>query len=260
MFLIKRARSVIKFSVDTHAHTIASTHAYSTVHEYFSIAKTKGIKLFAITDHGPDMADAPHFWHFVNMRVLPRIVDGVGMLRGIEANIKNDLGEIDFYGSYLTDLDIVLAGFHEPVFPPSSQEAHTQALINCIESGHVDIITHPGNPSYPIDIKRVAKAAAEHNVALEINNSSFLTSRKGSLANCTDIASAVKHAGGLLVMGSDSHVAFSLGGFEKCIEVIDAVDFPIERLLNRSPEALLSFLTARGRTNLDEYAVLIDSP
>ncbi|MGX9460532.1 PHP domain-containing protein [Shewanella sp. A14] len=237
---------------------IRDGYTYSTVHDYFSVAKAKGIKLFAITDHGPDMADAPHFWHFVNMRVLPRVVDGVGMLRGIEANIKNEQGEIDFFGDYLTQLDIVLAGFHEPVFAPSTKETHTNALINCIESGNVDIITHPGNPAYPIDIIRVATAAAKHNVALEINNSSFLTSRKGSLCNCTDIANAVKDAGGLLVMGSDSHVAFSLGGFEKAIEVIDAVEFPIERLLNRSPEALLSFLKTRGHTTLDEYAVLTE--
>ncbi|GIU25334.1 putative phosphatase [Shewanella colwelliana] len=248
----------MKFLVDVHAHTIASTHAYSTVHDYLSVAKEKGMKLFAITDHGPDMADAPHFWHFVNMRVLPRVVDGVGVLRGIEANIKNEHGEIDFFGDYLQELDIVLAGFHEPVFPPSTKEAHTQALINCIESGNVDIISHPGNPAYPIDIKRVAVAAAKHNVALEINNSSFLTSRKGSLSNCTEIACAVKDAGGLLVMGSDSHVAFSLGEFDKAIELIEAVAFPIERILNRSPKALLSFLSSRGHQSFEEYAVLTE--
>ena len=78
----------MKYLVDTHTHTVASTHAYSTLQEYVVMAKQKGIKLFATTDHGPDMADAPHFWHFVNLRVIPRIVDGVGILRGIEANIK----------------------------------------------------------------------------------------------------------------------------------------------------------------------------
>jgi len=248
----------MKFLVDTHAHTIASSHAYSTLYDYLSVAQTKGLKLFAITDHGPDMADAPHFWHFVNMKVLPRIVDGIGVLRGIEANIKNEHGEIDFFGDYLKELDIVLAGFHEPVFPPSTKEAHTTALINAIASGNVDIITHPGNPAYPIDIQRVAAAAAKYNVALEINNSSFLASRKGSAPNCIEIANAVKEAGGLLVMGSDSHVAFSLGEFEKAVEVIETVAFPIERLLNRSPEALLSFLTARGHKSLDEYSALID--
>lgn len=45
---------------DTHAHTVASTHAFSTVDEYFKEAAEKGLQLFSITDHGPDMPDAPH--------------------------------------------------------------------------------------------------------------------------------------------------------------------------------------------------------
>jgi len=49
-------------------HTIASTHAYSTLRDDTQQAQTYGIKLLAITDHGPDMADAPHYWHFANMR------------------------------------------------------------------------------------------------------------------------------------------------------------------------------------------------
>ncbi len=77
------------YPVDLHMHTVASTHAYSTLSDYIAQAKQKGIKLFAITDHGPDMEDAPHHWHFINMRIWPRVVDGVGILRGIEANIKN---------------------------------------------------------------------------------------------------------------------------------------------------------------------------
>jgi putative hydrolase len=32
------------------------------------------------------------------MRIWPRLVDGVGILRGIEANIKNTQGEIDCTG------------------------------------------------------------------------------------------------------------------------------------------------------------------
>ncbi|HDC4324960.1 TPA: phosphatase, partial [Aeromonas hydrophila] len=137
----------MKYTVDTHTHTVASTHAYSTIHDYLPIAKAKGIKLFATTDHGPDMADAPHFWHFVNLHVLPRVVDGVGILRGIEANIKNIDGEIDFPERYESRLDMIMAGFHEPVFPPCDQATHTQAMINAIKSGRVDMISHPGNPA-----------------------------------------------------------------------------------------------------------------
>ncbi|MEX9163562.1 PHP domain-containing protein, partial [Salmonella enterica] len=38
------------YPVDLHMHTVASTHAYSTLSDYIAEAKRKGIKLFAITD------------------------------------------------------------------------------------------------------------------------------------------------------------------------------------------------------------------
>lgn len=241
------------YLVDTHNHTVASTHAYSTVHDYLPIARARGIKLFALTDHGPDMADAPHYWHFVNMRVLPRVVDGVGILRGIEANIRNEAGEIDFPERYFDCLDLVVAGFHEPVFPPADRARHTTAMINAIKSGKVDIISHPGNPAYPIDIAAVAAAAAEHRVALEINNSSFNHSRQGSEANCRAIVAAARDSGAWLAFGSDSHVAFTLGRFEHCHRLVTELDFPRERILATDPDKLLSFLERRGHPRIAEF-------
>ncbi|ELA3610990.1 phosphatase [Klebsiella pneumoniae] len=217
------------YPVDLHMHTVASTHAYSTLHDYIAEAKRKGIKLFAITDHGPDMADAPHYWHFVNMRIWPRLVDGVGILRGIESNIKNIEGEIDCSGPMLTSLDLIIAGFHEPVFPPQDRDTHTQAI---------------------------AEAAARYQVALEINNSSFVSSRVGSEDNCRAIAAAVRDAGGWVALGSDSHTAFTLGEFTECRKILDAVDFPEERILNVSPRRLLNFLESRGMPAIPEFADL----
>lgn len=242
------------YPVDLHMHTVASTHAYSTLHDYIAIAKSKSLKLFAITDHGPDMADAPHYWHFVNMRIWPRVVDGVGILRGIEANIKNTDGEIDCTGPMLTALDLIIAGFHEPVFAPQDLATNTEAMIATMASGQVHIISHPGNPKYPVDIKAIAEAAATHQVALEINNSSFLHSRKGSEANCRAIAAAVRDAGGWVALGSDSHTAFSLGDFTECRKVLDDVDFPEDRILNVSPRRLLNFLESRGMPPIPEFA------
>lgn len=147
------------YPVDLHMHTVASTHAYSTLHDYIAEAQQKGIKLFAITDHGPDMADAPHYWHFMNMHVWPRLVNGVGILRGIEANIKNLQGDIDCTGPMLTATDVIIAGFHEPVFAPQDKASNTEAMIAAMAQGDVHIISHPGNPRYPIDIPAVAAAA-----------------------------------------------------------------------------------------------------
>ena len=242
------------YPVDLHMHTVASTHAYSNLHDYIAQAKLKNIKLFAITDHGPDMADAPHYWHFVNMRIWPRVVDGVGILRGIEANIKNTQGEIDCTGPMLTSLDLILAGFHEPVFAPQDQATNTEAMIATIASGNVHIISHPGNPKYPIDIKAVAQAAAEHRVALEINNSSFVHSRKGSEENCRAVAAAVRDAGGMVALGSDSHTAFTLGDFSECRKILDEVDFPEVQILNVTPRRMLDFLASRGMEPIPEFA------
>lgn len=242
------------FPVDLHMHTVASTHAYSTLHDYIAIAQQRGISLLAITDHGPDMADAPHYWHFMNMGVWPRVVSGVGILRGIEANIKNLAGEIDCTGPMLDEVDLIIAGFHEPVIAPRGQAENTEAMIAAIAKGDVHVISHPGNPKYPIDIKAVAEAAAHYQVALELNNSSFTHSRKGSEANCRNIVQAVADAGGLLSLGSDSHIAYSLGKLEHCERIIAEVHFPVERILNTSPRHVLDFLERRDRPAIRELA------
>ena len=244
----------MRYQVDTHTHTLASSHAYSTIHDYIAEAKRKGIVLFATTDHGPDMADAPHAWHFINSRVIPRMVDGVGILRGIEANIKDEFGEIDCNEKMLNELDIVLAGFHEQVLAPKDRDTNTRAMINAMKKGLVHVITHPGNPKFPVYIHAIAEAAAKYNVALEINNSSFLHSRVGSDVNCTAIAKAVRDAGGWVSMGSDSHIAYSLGDLEMSQAILDDVDFPADRVLNRSPRVLLDFLESRGKPHIPEFA------
>ncbi|MBN3074592.1 phosphatase, partial [Pectobacterium brasiliense] len=103
------------YAVDFLMLTVASTHSYCSLHDYIAEAQQKNIRLFAITDHGPDMADAPHYWHFMTMRVWPSLVDGVVILRGIEANIKNIEGDIDCTGPLLDPVVVIIAGFPEPV-------------------------------------------------------------------------------------------------------------------------------------------------
>lgn len=243
------------YPVDLHMHTIASTHAYSTVHDYISAAVKKSLKLIAITDHGPEMVDAPHAFHFSNMRILPRIVDGVGILRGIEANIRPD-GHTDCTDKMRASLDLIIAGFHKQVFTPENIVAHTDAMISVMASGHVHIISHPGNPEYPIDIKSVVAAAREYNVALEVNNASFIHSRQGSLSNCLKIIEAVRDEGGLLSLGTDSHSAFSLGDFTECQKLIVRTEFPQDRILNVTPRRVLDFLQSKGMAEIKAFSHL----
>lgn len=241
------------YPVDLHMHTIASSHAYSTVHEYVQIAKSKGLNMIAITEHGTLIPDSPHRWHFINQRAIPRVIEGIIVLRGIEANIVNIQGEIDCDDDMYRQLDMVIAGFHDPVLASMDIDKNTQAMIATIKNPKVNIISHPGNPRYPIDIDAVACAAKENHVALEINNSSFM-SRPGSDENCKKVAQAVKKAGGYLSFGSDSHIAYTVGDFTHCLALIEDIDFPCERIINRDIHTTLQFFALKTGKAIDYFA------
>lgn len=231
--------------VDSHTHTVASGHAYSTLAENAAVASKRGIKLLAVTDHGPAMPGAPHIWFFMNLRVLPRIINGVGILRGIEANIINYQGEFDIDADTYKQMDIVLGSLHEPLIAPKDRTAHTRGVIQAMESGRIDVFAHGGNPSFPIDDTEVARAAAHHKILIEINNSSFTTSRKGSRKNCEKLAEAVASEGGYLTFGSDAHIANNVGGFGKCLELVEKLGIPEETIISRNASKFLDFLKTK---------------
>ena len=247
----------MRIEVDSHTHTIASGHAYSTLAENIKNASARGIKLLAVTDHGPQMPGAPHFWYFMNMRVIPRIMHGVGVLRGVEANIINTKGELDIDETIHQQMDIVLGSLHEPIIFPSKTIAHTKAVIKAMASGKIDIFAHGGNPAFPIDAVEIAKAATHYNVLVEINNSSFTTSRQGSKKNCIALAEAVASQGGYLTFGSDAHIAERVGDFRECVNLIKAIGIPKKRILSRKGEKFLQFLKSKNKkTDLSEFDTL----
>ncbi len=237
----------MKIEVDTHCHTIASGHAYSTIVENAKAASEKGLKMIAITDHGPAMPGTFHEAYFGYMKVIPRKIEGVYVLRGIEANIIDHNGTLDISEKYLKRLDIVLAGFHRPCYMGGSVEQNTYAAIEAMKNPYVDILVHPGNPEFPMDFERVVQAAKEYNVHIEINNSSFIITRKGSVQNCILIAKKAAEIGVKIAVGSDAHMCFDIGNFDKSLEVIADAGISEDNVLNTSPGKVISFLRSKGR-------------
>lgn len=230
---------------DMHCHTVASGHAYSTVEEIAREASNKGLEMVAITDHGPSMPGGPHRYYFGNLRALPHEMYGVRILKGVEANIMDYEGNIDLPARYLDMLDVVLAGFHTYCYPNGTIEENTMAMINTIKNPYVDIIVHPGNPEFPIKINKVVEAAKEYNVNIEINNSSFTVSRKGSEDNCLAIAKKAAIIKAPIVIGSDAHSAFYVGTFDKAVETVKKSGIKEEQVLNTSMERIIEFLKNR---------------
>lgn len=237
----------MKLLLDTHSHTISSGHAYSTIKENAEAAAEKGLKLIAMTDHGPTMPGAAHLFHIGNQRVIPDCIKGVRVLKGVEANIMDFDGGLDLPERYLKRLEIVIASLHAECIAPGSIEENTRALEAAMRNPYVDIIAHPGNPLFPICIDRLIQCALDTGTLIEINNSSFLGSRQGSEENCRKIAAKAKEKGVLLAAGSDSHICYDVGKFNKVEEIFKEVSMPEELVINTDPQKLIDYLNKNGR-------------
>jgi len=237
----------MKIEADLHTHTLASGHAYSTLQENIFEASKKGLKMLAITDHGPSMPGGPHLYYFGNMRVLPKEYMGVELLRGVEANIVDFEGNLDVPENILKRLDIVLAGFHPDCYSSGDVEENTQVLINAMKHSYVDAIVHPGNPQFIINPEKLVDASKKLGVALEINNSSLTTSRKGSLEHCRKIARLAALKGSIIILGSDAHWAPLVGEFPKALKLVEEAGLKPEQILNTDTELVRNYLKKKKR-------------
>ena len=228
---------------DMHTHTIASGHAYSTLNELAVEAARKGLLAIAITDHGPALPGGPHAYHFGAMRFFPETISGVRIFRGVEANILDWSGTLDLPEHYLKKLDFVMAGLHEGCgFDGEGIGRNTEAVINAMANPLVKAISHPGNPLFPLDYESVVAAARRTGTALEMNNTSFSISRKGSRPNCERMAALIARLGAPLVIGSDAHIAQMVGVFDDAVAVVDEAGIPEAQVMNSSLQGLLRFL------------------
>lgn len=237
----------MKFLIDAHTHTVASGHAFSTLLENVRYAKENGLEVMAVTDHAPTIPGATTINHFYNLKVIPRVIDGIQVLRGIEANIIDYEGNIDVPDDLLPHLDLVIASFHDICIEPGSKEENTRSVLRAMDNKYIDIFGHLGNPIFEIDIDAVVKKAKEKNKLIEINNSSFVSSRIGSYENCCIIAKKVMDMGGQLILGSDAHICFNVGKFEKAEQLIREVGIPEEMIMNVSVEKFKKYLHDKGK-------------
>ncbi|MDR2468598.1 MAG: PHP domain-containing protein [Spirochaetaceae bacterium] len=239
----------MRISVDTHTHSIASGHAYSTLDELAAAARKRRLKGFVLTEHGPALQGFPHEYYFGNLHILPKMIHKVRVFRGVELNIMDRRGGVDLSQKHLRNLDFVMAGFHEACYPPQNSEENTQALIAVLANPFVDGISHPGNPAYPVDIEAIVKSAVRYGKTLEINNSSFKV-RRGCEENCRSIAHYARLYGALLTCGSDAHYAGDIGNFERACKVIIDEGIHPEQVVNSTFNQFLQFCARRKAERL----------
>lgn len=228
----------MKSIMDLHTHTIASGHGYSTLQENIAEAQKMGLKYLGFSEHGPAMPGGPHVFFFTNFKCIPRQYGDLRLLCGVEANIMDDAGGLDLQDGLLAKMDYVIASMHPPCVSPGSKEFNTRASIRAMQNPYVKILGHPDDSRYPLDYDELVRAAKEEGVALEVNNSSIhpLSPRPGAAQNIQTLLEHCMKYQVPVVLGTDSHISYTIGKYDDAMKIIEKVKFPAELILNYEPE------------------------
>lgn len=234
----------MKILLDVHTHTLASGHAFSTLQEMVCAAAEKQLKILGITEHSPGIPGSCDPIYFRNLHVVPRQMYGVSLLLGAELNITDTKGNIDMDESYLSMLDIRIAGIHSLCFTPGTIDENTSGMITAISNPYIDIISHPGDGATPLLFEPIVQAAKKYNTLLEINNSSLDPRRKKENArnNNLTILNLCKKYEVPVILGSDAHISFDIARYDNIYELLSITRFPEKLIINDKPEYFLSRL------------------
>lgn len=220
--------------MDLHTHTMASGHGYSTLKENIEEAKRKGLKVLGLSEHGPAMPGGPHIFFLTNYKCIPRKYGDLQLLCGVEANICDYDGRLDVEDRVLAQMDYVIASMHPPCCAPGSMEENTRASLLAMKNPYVTILGHPDDERYPIDRKAIVCAAGEEGVAIEINNSSLnpRSARKNGRKNIKELLYWCAKYRVEVLLGTDSHICYTVGDFADTLKLLEEVQFPEELVLN----------------------------
>ena len=243
---------------DLHTHTCCTTHAYQTLNEMVAAAKASGYRALAVTDHGPAMPDAPHIWHFGNWNILPRCIDGVAMLYGVEANVMDVFGGLDVSQKMLADMDWVVASIHSPCLPGLLTEKEANRIWMAVaENPDVDCIGHSEQQNYRYDYDLVTRAFARGHKVVELNGNSFNV-RKDGIPNMKALLAACLQNGCRIAVDSDAHSTHQLQhGLTALYAMLEEMQFPQELIVNATRENLVQELQLHGKPCAEEIGGIL---
>ncbi len=193
---------------DLHTHTNWSDGS-NTIEEMIEGAVQYGHDYLVISDHaaGPGVVGDSGLTEDDIREQMTAIEEAaadtaLAVLTGIEANIAPDGSVGDTDSAVLEDLDVVIASPHAAL---GDGEDQTERLVRAIEHPAVDVLGHPSGrllnsrPAMEFDPATVGTAAADNDVALEINANPHRLDLWGAA-----VKTAIE-AGAKIVINTDAH-------------------------------------------------------
>lgn len=232
---------------DLHTHTVASTHAFSTMDEMIRMAMKLGYGALAVTDHAPAMPDAPHRWYFNNLTRQPDMIDDYFLfLKGVEANVVNHDGTLDLDPVKMAALDWVIASLHASCIETPDYGQATNLWLRVAENPLVDMIGHSEQACYLYDYDRVTKAFAANHKVVEMNANSAI-SRPGNEHNLRKLAFFCMKNGTKIAVNSDAHSIYEMNNQAHILAMLQEIKFPENHIINTSTELLIQELALHGK-------------
>jgi putative hydrolase len=228
----------MKIIADLHTHTLASGHGIDTIRTIGDYAVRKGLEGVAITDHGPGIAGGPDPIYFMSLKRMTQGIDlPIRIIYGVEDDVANRRGDLTLPEYVLQDLEIVLAGMH-PFSWISNQSptVKTDAVVKALGKGFVQVFTHPVNTYFDIEIDSVIEAGAANDVAMELN-----ATKLGERSVVIDYLEKCARQNASIVVNSDAHLGEEVGNFAESLDLLRAIDFPENLIVNRSRESIEAF-------------------
>jgi DNA polymerase (family 10) len=161
-----------------HCHTDASDGT-ETLETMAKATRQRGFEYFGVADHSKSAHYAGGLseeeirqQHRDADRLNKRFGKDFRILKGIESDILAD-GSLDYADDVLQRFDFVVASIHGRF--KLDRKSQTQRLLRAIANPHTTIIGHmtgrqlQRRPGYEIDIDKVLRACAKHDVVVEIN-------------------------------------------------------------------------------------------
>lgn len=192
---------------DLHMHTDA-TDGKSTLREMVEACAARGYAYVAITDHtqalrmtgGLDRAGYRRQRRTVE--ALNNEFPAITILHGAEVDILAD-GSLDLDEETLAELDVVIAAVHSKF--AMTEAAMTERVLSALAHPQVNILAHPTGrllgkrEPYAIDMAKIAKAACDRGILLEIN------AQPERLDLSDNLVRMARDTGAQFVINTDAH-------------------------------------------------------
>jgi DNA polymerase (family X) len=235
-----------------HAHTDMSD-GVDTLEVMAETTRARGYQYFGVADHsksahyaGGLSVEEIEQQHAEIDRLNTRYGRTFRILKGIESDILPD-GSLDYSDDILKRFDFVVASVHGRF--KLDRKTQTERILRAVANPYTTILGHMTGrqllrrPGYEVDVERILRACAEHNVAVEINANPWRLDLDWRWHRCA------LELGCTMSINPDAHSTREIDLTHWGVEMARKGGVSADRVLNSLKlKALTAYLQARRRT------------